>query len=222
MSHFNYEVLGGRSSYEILGEEIVREVTGAAPGPGFDTSFLVSTAAEAASRGISTYEQKKAAEAASRDAKSKLDRSILADIAWADAEAGLVYAAKTGDPTKVAAGEALVQVTRSEALAAGAALTPALAEKRVSAARKSLAEAARDSSAAPSDASKASRVSGWQKVLAAASQQALPVQSEVPGQISRSGTSSFLTKMHYGVPAWGWAAGGVLVLTGLYLALRRR
>jgi hypothetical protein len=217
----------GRDAFEILGETIVAEVAGAPAsgfGGGFDSSFLINAASEVAQRGVTTVEQKQAAERSAKDVAAQLQRAIAADAAWASAEQLLDLASQSRDPTRVAAATSLAQSTSAEASGASAGLTPEAVGKRVSAATAASKQAAQDSLAAPGDPAKAALVRAWQKVAARAA-----VGPQVPGGFGGAGPGhggalggSFLGKMYGGVPVWGWGIGGVAIFGGLFMLLRRK
>lgn len=210
------------NAHEILGQQIVRDaILGDAAAGGFDLSSLVSAAAELSQKGVATYEANQASDKTKKDQTAALAKASTADAAWASAEQMLDLANQSHDPTRVAAASALQQSAQSQALAAGATLTADSVAKRVAATHDAAAKAAQDSLSNPSDASKAALMRGWQKVAgsAGASGSASSALALAHGGKGSSGPS-FFTKVHAGIPTWGWMVGGAVTVTGLALLIR--
>lgn len=205
------------NAYEILGRVPVKDIRDVVGANGFDMSALASMAAELSQRGAAAYEQHEASQKDTAAQSAGLARAIAADAAWANAEAVLEIASKSGDANRIAAATALQAGASSEAMNAGAGLDAGSTSRRMAAASQASKNAASESLANPADATKAAMMRGWQKV---ASRSAL---SPLSGGAMRGGAGgSFLTKVHAGIPMWGWLAGGAFVATGLVLLLRRK
>lgn len=118
--------------------------------PAFDWTTLINAAAEAANRGVTYAQQKKAAEAASKTTAERVSAIVAADSASTAANAALAYAealaarpgATMADRAKADAGRAVASnATLAQGIAASA-LTPEATFKRVEAATKAAREAA--------------------------------------------------------------------------------
>lgn len=213
-----------------FGSMVVSEVMGAAPMGGFDSTFLINAAGELAQRGVSTYEQKQAADKAKAQGTAQTSRAIAADGAWASAEQMLDLSRQSGDVQKIAAATAMAQSADAAADAAGNGLPADGVAKRVANAQAAMNQAAQASLSNPKDAPAAALMRAWQKVAARAgvssSGDAGGGGSSGGGALSHMGLGSgpsFFTRSYAGVPVWGWGLGGLAVVGGLtFLLMRRR
>jgi len=206
MSGIEYEV-GDRVWDELMGAD------------GLDAQFGVNAASELLSRGLATYDKQKASE----ETAAKLDQAKAADVAWAEAEERLNLAlqSKPPDAARVEAAQVLAQTMSQAAASTGMGLPPDATAKRCAAAQAAVAAAAK---AAGKDPSKLARVKAWQKVAAACSS-GTSLQPGAGAHHAPSSQPSFFTKVHAGLPTWGWMVGGAAILTGgvlLIRALRKR
>ena len=221
------------TAYEILGAQIVNEVTGIPPvvgaGPGLDPQFGINAAAELISRGISTHQAKEEAKQKSAATAAQLERAIAADVAWANAEVMLETASASKDPQKIAAAQSLASSSQSAAAIVGIGLAPEASAQRITKAQDTAKKAAEASYADPKNLGKAAAMRAWQKVASAV----VTSTAQAPGgeqalQLANVGGTSFLDVMrrrYGGVPVWGWAVGGLGLTFGLTLfirALRKR
>lgn len=157
------------TSYEILGDAIVREMQdvyeiGAA---GFDASFLADTAAELAKRGIATYNEGEARKASAAEVEAKSQAAISADAIATAATAQALFAAMVAKDSaalaqvrpslapKAAADQAALDAAQLAATQAQAAqdaaavgLPPEAVAKRLKAANDVTAKATADYTAA--------------------------------------------------------------------------
>lgn len=202
---------------EILGE--------GAPAASSDSSSWLTTALSAAGelgqKGLQ-YQQSKNADASD---KSKLDKSIQADIAWANAEAVLDLAQQSKDATKIAAAQALQGGAFSTAVTTAQGLTSGSASKRTAAAQAAAATAAQDALQNSTDLAKQAKMRAWQKVaaVAGAGGQATPADlaaAKKDEKAKKGGGGNFLTAYYGGLPVYGWAIGGLTITTGLVLLVR--
>lgn len=201
--------------YEVLGEQIVNDLMGA--GAGLDSGFLVSAASELAARGVNTYQEKQAADKVKADAQ----KAISADNVWASAEANADIASQGKDAQKITTTRALADAAARDADVAASGLTPDGVTMRCAAANASAKLAAENSSAATKDVAKAALMRAWQKIAAKCSSSASGSGAlSAFGGGGAGGGSSFLTKMHAGIPTYGWILGGGVVLTGGILLIK--
>jgi len=204
---------------EILGDAIAKEALG------FDYGALISAAAEVSKEGVAAGQKKQADDKAAKDSAAAAQKSIAADANWANAEQQLDLAQQSKDAGKIAAAQTLQSNAMSAAVSAATGLSPDAAGKRVAAATAASTKAAQDSLANPKDAGKAAFMRAWQKVASAATSGAAAsgVSSTDIAKIKEQnshGDGNFLTKMHAGIPTWGWMVGGAGVALGVFLLVR--
>ncbi len=192
-----------------------------------------NTAAEVASKAASAIALDNAATQAdyiamlSAAQAASAQSTALVDSSKSDAAAAAVASAEMD---RMAADQAI-----AEAVAAGAGMPAESTTKRLKAAQDAVTTATKAAQAANSAATKASTDLTKRSAAQAAAFKVKAAQATVsriasgavkPGSnvamvsaTSHSG-SSFLTKVHAGIPTWGWMAGGTLTLTGLGLLIR--
>jgi hypothetical protein len=220
----DYAVLGAQPiDYAVLGDLVARELELAESGivgddAGLSAGYGLSSLAELASRGLKTYEDKKAGDEKKSKSEAAAKKAIAADASWASAEATLEQAQSTKVPTAIEAAQAMQSSAMSAAMAAGIGLDEDAQAKRLAAATDASNKAAATSLANPSDKAKAAAMHGWQKVLATATSGASPTAKEEAKKIKSSG--SWWTRRSAGVPNWGWVAGGTLLAAGVGLGIR--
>ena len=205
---------------EILGDAAPAADTGAS---GW-LSTALSAAGELGQKGLQYQQSNKA----SADDKSKLDKSIQADIVWANAEAVLDLAQQSKDATKIAAAQALQGGAFSTAVTTAQGLTSGSASKRTAAAQAAATTAAQDALQNSTDLAKQAKMRAWQKVaaVAGAGGQATPAdlaaakKDEKDEKAKKGGGGNFLTAYYGGLPVYGWAIGGLTITTGLVLLVR--
>jgi len=211
------------SDYDVLGKQIVSElesaeILGASFG-GFDVASLFNAAGEIVNKGIDYKQSQDAAAKTKADQGTALAKAIAADAAWANAEQVLDIANQSKDANRIAAAQALQQSDSSEAMNAGTSQDSDSTSKRVEAAQNALNNASQNSVSNPNDKAKAALVRAWQKVVSRAA--VAPSGGGNPlSHFGGSGGTSWFTKVHGGIPTWGWMAGGAVTLTGLILLIR--
>ncbi len=199
------------SEFEVLGNVVAAEAVG--EDGGLNAQFGINAASELLSRGVATYEKKKADDEAKRNDETKLQNAIAADVAWANAETMLNLA----QPAQKPSAQVVAQSAMSTALAAGSGLSDASAQKRLASAQKAASDAAKSSYADSKSQAKSAAMKSWQKIAATLAS---------GGGSSSSSSKSLVPSManlHKGlgnIPTWGWVAGGVVVAGGLYLIVR--
>jgi hypothetical protein len=229
MSHNDpHEALGRQIVYEVLkAQNPDYHIVGAGAGS-FDFSTLINAAAEAANKGIEYKQGQDAANASSAAQDDKLRKSILADASWADAETTLAIVKQSGDASKIAAAQSLANAMQSAAVSTAAGLDSDHTAKRMEAAQRAMNNASQAALSSSSPAAQA-KMAAWQKVLTSIASAPSTALATTPDAsvlarhgFGGGGSSNFFTQKYGGVPVWGWAAGGAVVLTGLALVLRRR
>lgn len=209
----NYEVLGD----QVLGDLIGTELVGEGDSGGLSAQYGISAAAELLSRGIKTYEDKQAAEKKRAEDAKKLDEAVRADVAWANAETTLEQA----DASAKEAARVVAQTAMQRALAAGAGLSPELQKERAHRVQSAAMQAAEKATKSPGNKSLQAAMRAWQRVAATVATGApLAPYSPEAAAAAAASTGNFFTRQYGGVPVWGWAAGGAVVLTGLVLGIR--
>lgn len=217
-------------TFELLGEQIVKEVDGGEEIGAFDPTFLVNAAAGLAQGGVAAAQAKQAEDKTNKDSAAALSKSMTADASWADAETQLDLAQQSKDQTRIAAAQSLQSSTMMAALQAGQAVTGDAVAKRVQAAQDAQKKAAQDSLSNPKDGAKAARMRAWQKVAAAVVSGAGPVATQQAAAMSaasdkhehegKGGSPSFFTKQVAGLPVWGWGVGLLTLGTGTFFLVR--
>lgn len=212
-------------SLHLLGAEQPGQAAAQAAG-GFSWGGIVGPilqfAGEAGKTGISMWEQNETQNRLAAEEQSKLTAALDADRKATAAIARADVAVKLNMPTK-AADQGAAEVAERAQDRAGAALSPAASAKRVTVAEDALEKAAAASQSDPKSAYKAALVRAWTKTANKAN--GITLVTSDSGRNISAGTArggSWFTRPVVGpVPGWGVAVGGVGLLTGLGLFLRR-
>jgi hypothetical protein len=214
------DMLGGldEPTLELLG------AAAASSGGGFNWGTLVDAAAEAAKQGVTYAEQKKADDAAAKNASAAALKAIAADSAWASAEQTLDIARQSGDQGRIAPAQALQVQAMQAAQAAGAGLSADAQAKRADAAQKALRDASTAALNAPGDQVKQALSRAWQKVVTSTPAPSTGSSGDAGSALALSrhgGGESWFTKKTAGLPTGVWVIGGGAVgVTALVMILK--
>jgi hypothetical protein len=219
-----FDVIGRQALAELLGDSAP---AGGSSG-GLDATFLSNAAAELLNRGVQTEQNKKTAQASSKNDADTLSKAQSADGNWAAALVALDQAQQGKDAQAISAATVLSQSAQSQVLTVGTGLSDAGKKKRLQSAQDNAQRAASDSLNSPSDKVKMAKMKAWQQVAStvaalAGGAAALPGMPGADSAIDKHGGGhggSFLTRNYAGVPAWGWGVGGAGILTGLIMLIR--
>lgn len=223
-----YEELGrqivGQLEVAAMGELIGAEGGGGGGGGGFDFSQLINAAAEAANKGYAYSKEHSAQQKSAAERNLLLQKSISADAAWASAEQQLDIVQQSKDSQRIGPAQVLQQQAMAVAMQAGAALDQDGLDKRLAAARKAEADAANAALKAPQDELRQALSRAWHKVAAAVAMATPSIPGASTSLVHLSQTygsgESWLTRVHGGLPTYGWIGLGAAAVTVIIMLMK--